>query len=159
MEERYFDRDKIRALFRTYPDNLVGLKLRLSADIIGENEAEKSLRATVAVAEELGCNICVHITDPAMDLEKLAGMLRRNDVICHVYQGKGRETILDENGMVRKGIMDARERSVLMPATAVINYDLKLAGRAMKQGFIWTLSVPTSIPLVFISSPFTACQE
>lgn len=137
LEERYFDRDKIRALFRTYPDNLVGLKLRLSADIIGENEAEKSLRATVAVAEELGCNICVHITDPAMDLEKLAGMLRRKDVICHVYQGKGRETILDENGAVRKGIMDARERGVLFDASnGCNNYDLEISRKAVKQGFI-----------------------
>ena len=64
-------------------------------------------------------------------------MLRRNDVICHVYQGKGRETILDENGMVRKGIMDARERGVLFDASnGCNNYDLEISRKAMKQGFI-----------------------
>ena len=64
-------------------------------------------------------------------------MLRRKDVICHVYQGKGRETILDENGAVRKGIMDARERGVLFDASnGCNNYDLEISRKAVKQGFI-----------------------
>ena len=50
---------------------------------------------------------------------------------------EGRETILDENGMVRKGIMDARERGVLFDASnGCNNYDLEISRKAMKQGFI-----------------------
>lgn len=136
QEERYFDVCKIRRLFASHSRNLVGLKLRLSAGIIEEEEARRSLRATVALGDELGCNVCVHITDPAMNLEELAGILRKDDVICHVYQGKGRETILDSSGAVRKGILDARARGVLFDASnGCNNYDLDICKRAMDQGF------------------------
>lgn len=136
LEERYFDREKIRMLFRRYPDNLVSLKTRMSVGIISEEEAEKSLRATVELAEELGCNVNVHITNPVMDLEKLASILRPGDVICHMYQGKGRETILDKDGKVRAGILEARKRGVLFDASnGCNNFDLEVCRRAVEQGF------------------------
>ena len=137
LEERYFDREKIRMLFRRYPDNLVSLKTRMSVGIISEEEAEKSLRATVELAEELGCNVNVHITNPVMDLEELTAILRPGDVVCHVYQGKGRETILDESGNVRNGIRKARERGILFDASnGCNNFDLEVCRRAIEQGFV-----------------------
>lgn len=137
LEKRYFDREKIRELFRKYPDNLVSLKTRMSVGIIGEADAAESLETTVELAEELGCNVNVHITDPVMDLEELAAMLRPGDVICHIYQGKGRETILDENGRVRKGIWKARERGVLFDASnGCNNFDLEVCRKAMEQGLM-----------------------
>ena len=135
LEKRYFDREKIRALFGRYPENLVSLKTRLSAGIIGEADARESLEATVELAEELGCNVNVHITDPAMDLEEMAAILRPGDVICHIYQGKGRETILDETGKVRTGIWKARERGVLFDASnGCNNFDLEICQKAIEQG-------------------------
>lgn len=136
LEEQYFDREKIRSLFRKYPDNLIGLKTRMSRGIIGEMEAERSLEETVALAEEIGCNVSVHITDPVMDLERLVSILREGDVVCHMYQGKGRETILDREGAVRKGIWKARERGVLFDASnGCNNFDLEICKKAAEQGF------------------------
>lgn len=136
LEEQFFDVDKIKELFTRYPQNLTGLKLRLSEGIIEEKEAERSLCRTVELADELGCNVCVHITNPVMDLEKLAGYLRRNDVICHIYQGKGRDTVLGADGQVHRGILEARERGVLFDASnGCNNYDLDICRRAMEQGF------------------------
>ncbi|MCC8025996.1 MAG: metallo-dependent hydrolase [Clostridium sp.] len=136
LEEKYFDIEKIRALFSRYPRNLTGLKLRLSEGIIGAQEGERSLVRTVELAEELGCNVCVHITNPVMELERLAGYLRKGDVICHIYQGKGRDTVLGPDGSIHRGILEARERGVLFDASnGCNNYDLEICRRAMEQGF------------------------
>lgn len=136
LEAKYFDLPKIRRLFEKYPDNLVGLKSRMSVGIIAPEDAEESIRTTVNLAEELGCNVAVHITNPVMDLEKLAGILRKDDVICHIYQGKGRETCLDSDGRVRKGLLEARERGVLFDASnGCNNFDIEVGRQAVEQGF------------------------
>ena len=136
LDAEYFDRDKIRQMFRRYPENLVGLKTRMSRGIIAPEKAEESLRETLALAQELECNVVVHITSPVMDLEKLAAMLRPGDVICHCYQGKDPETILNPDGTVRAGILAARERGVLFDASnGRNNYDLEVCKKAMAQGF------------------------
>lgn len=135
LEARYFDTEKIKALFRKYPDNLVGLKTRLSKGIIEGKEAEESLEATVGLAEKLNCNVIVHITDPSIPLEHLAARLRPGDVICHAYQSIG-ETILDDEGRVRSGLQKARARGVLFDASnGRKNYDLDVCKKALEQGF------------------------
>lgn len=136
LDAEYIDRDKIRRLFKKYPDNLLGLKTRMSHGIIAPEKAEESLTETVKLAGELGCNVVVHITNPVMDLEKLAGILRPGDVVCHCYQGKGTETILNPDGTIRAGILEARKRGVLFDASnGRNNYDLEVCQKAMAQGF------------------------
>ena len=51
LEKKYFDIPKIKKLFREYPDNLVGLKSRMSVGIIAPEDAEESIRATVELAD------------------------------------------------------------------------------------------------------------
>ena len=136
LEEQYFDKKKIRDLFARYPENLVGLKTRMSVGIIAADAAVRSLSATVELADEIGCNVSVHITNPIMDLEEIGRILRKGDVICHMYQGKGEETILDAKGNVRKGLLEAREKGVIFDASnGCNNYDLEVCRQAMAQGF------------------------
>lgn len=136
LDAEYFDKDKIRHLFGRYPGNLVGLKTRMSRGIIHPDKAGQSLAETVDLAGELGCPVAVHVTDPVMDLEKLAGILRPGDIVCHCYQGKGTETILNRDGTVRAGILEARKRGVLFDASnGRNNYDLKVCCQALAQGF------------------------
>lgn len=133
--------DAIRRLFRQYPDNLTGLKLMMQKGIVAAEDAGEVVRRTVALAEEIGaegipCNVTVHITDPVMDLELLAGLLRPGDVICHIYQGKGDETCLDADGRIREGLLAARERGVLFDAcNGCNNMDIEVARAAIAQGF------------------------
>lgn len=135
------NKDAIRSLFRQYPDNLTGLKLMLQKGIVAAEDAEEVVRRTVALAEEIGaegipCNVTVHITDPVMDLELLASLLRPGDVICHIYQGKGDQTCLDAEGRVRAGILAARARGVIFDScNGCNNFDLEVARQAIAQGF------------------------
>lgn len=67
---------------------------------------------------------------PYMDLEEMAACLRPGDVMCHMFQNKGRESILDREGRVRPGIRKARERGVLHSLPRIlskyITFDLSL---------------------------------
>lgn len=137
LDAEYFDREKIKRLFRLYPDNLVGLKTRMSNGIIAPEKAEESLRETVKLADEIGCRVIVHMTNPVMDVEKLAGMLRPGDVFCHCYQDKGTENILNPDGSVKAGILEARQRGVLFDASnGRNNYDLVVCQKAVEHGFV-----------------------
>ena len=136
IEPSRFDVAGIKEMFKAYPDKLVGLKTRMSEGLVPPDQAEASLAKTIEIAEDLGCPVIVHMTSPAMDLEKLAGMLRKNDVFCHMYQNKGSESILDDKGSVRKAIAEAAERGVLFDAcNGRNNFNLDIAGRAIEQGF------------------------
>lgn len=135
LDPKYFNIDKIKLFFKKYSDNLVGIKTRLSKGIIKENMAEKSLRETIKIAEEIGTKVIVHMTDPSIDLELLADMLRPGDVFCHCYQGKG-ETILDSNGNIREGIKKAKEKGVLFDASnGKNNFDIDVCQKAVAAGF------------------------
>ena len=86
IEAEQIEEERILEMFERYPQKLVGLKTRLSANVIGNpKKARKSIEKTVEIADRLGCNVTVHITNPAMNLEELASVLRKGDVICHMF--------------------------------------------------------------------------
>ena len=137
IEAEQIEEERILKMFEKYPEVLTGLKTRLSANIISDpDKAAKSLEKTVEIAEKIGCNVIVHITNPAMGLENMASILRKGDVICHAFQAKGAESILDMAGKLRKGIWQARERGILFDAcNGKNNFNLCVAEMALKQGF------------------------
>lgn len=132
-----FNEEDIVQCFETYSENLVGLKTRFSEYVIGDEEAaERSLERTIEIAERVGTRVIVHVTKPALPMEKIAQMLRPGDVICHIYQGFGR-TILDENGVVYPEIKRAHERGVLFDAChGRGNYSIAVCRKAMEQGIL-----------------------
>lgn len=136
IEADCIEADRIREMFAEFPEELVGLKTRLSANIIDRKDARASLEKSVKLADELGCPLTVHITNPAMDLEEMAAALRKGDVMCHIFQNRGKECILDKNGKVREGIRKAKERGVIFDAcNGINNFNLSTAAAAMEQGF------------------------
>jgi dihydroorotase len=128
------ERDRIKQLFRQHPDVLLGLKIRNSRTIVGEGNA-RPLAEVIALAEEIGCKVTVHITDPAIDPGDIAEMLRPGDIFCHVFQGKG-DTIIDKDGKVKRKIREAQGRGVVMDAcNGAFNFSLAVAQAALADGF------------------------
>ncbi len=130
----YFERERICALFKKYPDELKGLKIRFSKPIIGEL-GMRPLEEVVKLADEIGCHVTVHITNPAADVGEIARRLRPGDILCHIYQGKG-DTILDENDRVKPLVREARNRGVFMDAcNGAFNFSIDVAKKAIADGF------------------------
>ena len=122
-------------MMRRYQDQLLGLKVRQSAEIAGDLGL-KPMRAMLEIAGELGCPVTVHTTNPAGSPEEILKMLRPGDVYAHVYHGKGR-TILDERENVIPALYEAQKRGVILDAANGGNhFSFRVAKAAIRQGVL-----------------------
>lgn len=129
-----YDIPKIKALFRRYPDTLLGLKIKQEAGVVGDLGV-KPMHAAVALAEELGCPVAVHTTDPAVPVAALVRLFRAGDIYAHAFHGKG-STIIGEDGHVLATVKEARRRGVLFDcAHGRSHFSLKTARSAINEGF------------------------
>lgn len=135
ISPQYYDEPRIEELYYRHRGQCLGLKIRLSKDIVG-NLGSKPLEHTLRIAERLQCPVVVHTTDPPIPPEEIAAMLRPGDVYCHMYQGTG-ETILDPRGKVRPQLFAARRAGVLFDtANGRKNFSFKVAKAALADGFL-----------------------
>ena len=127
--------EKIRQLLERYPGEIVGIKMRFQREVTGDTGIRR-LRELIEVAEELGCPVTVHTTDPPASAEEIADLLRSGDIYRHCYQGKG-YTIVDEHGRVYPAVRRARERGVWFDAAnGTGNFAFSTAVAALKDGFL-----------------------
>lgn len=132
--ENYRPEELIHTM-RRYPDQLIGLKVRQSAEIAGDLGL-KPMKAMIEIAEELGCPVTVHTTNPAGEPEEILKLLRPGDVYAHVFQGKGR-TILNEEEKVLPILYEAQKRGVILDAANGANhFSFRVAKAAVSQGIL-----------------------
>lgn len=110
-----WERNKIVRVYRDNKDTFLGLKIRISRDVVG-SQGLVPLAETIKLAEEIGdsCRVVVHVTDPPDSLAQVAEMLRPGDIFCHVYHGTGKTIV--EDGGVHPAVKEARRRGVLFDA-------------------------------------------
>jgi predicted amidohydrolase len=130
-----YDISGLKSLFVKYQGQLKGLKIRQSRDIVGELGLEP-LKATVRLAQQIGCPVVVHVTNPPCVLTEIADLLRPGDVFCHVYQSKG-STIIGDDGKVLSGIKLARGRGVIFDvANGISHFSFAVCRAAIADGFL-----------------------
>lgn len=134
LDDDTIDPARIRETIERYPDEILGLKVRLSRNIVGDLGSRPLARA-IEIGENLGLPVCVHTTDPPVSAVEIAKMLRPGDIYCHMYQGRG-HTILDESGRVWPELFEAQRRGVVFEVGhGSMNFDARIAGESVKQGF------------------------
>ncbi len=145
---RYFE-----DAFREHPNELVGLKIRVSRNVLGDFGIEP-LKKALNLAEHLNTRLFVHATDPICTMEELVNLLRPGDVLSHIYHGDG-HTLLS-NGPVARSIYEAQNKGIIMDvAQGQGNFSLSLTAECIRQGFFpntisTDLNVPNwNSPLVF----------
>jgi len=135
LNPEYYDEPRIAELFHRYRGQCLGLKIRLSKEIVGDLGGKPLARA-LQIAERLGCTVTVHTTNPPIPPEEIAGMLRPRDLYCHMYQGVG-ETILGADGKVRPKLYEAWRRGVIFDtANGRKNFSFRVAKAALDEGFL-----------------------
>ena len=87
INPRYYHGDKIARLCRRYPDEIRGLKLRISSEIaeFSGTTSFDALRAAVEIADKCGLPISVHMPAFQGELSELLDILRPGDIFCHVF--------------------------------------------------------------------------
>lgn len=128
-----FDKDGILQLKEEFPDDILGLKIRIPKQLVHDL---RPLEKAIELAEEIGnMSVCVHVTNAPASMADVAKILRRGDIFCHAYHGTG-QTILSENGDVLPAIREARERGILFDMShGNTNFSNAVCQKALAQGF------------------------
>jgi dihydroorotase len=114
VDPQYFNLSGIEDLFHRFGNYILGLKVRQSAEIVGELGI-KPVQGALEIAASTGCRVVVHMTNPPCSPDEIARLLRKGDVFCHVYYGTG-QTIVDRRGRILEGVIEARENGVIFDA-------------------------------------------
>ena len=134
VDPNLFNIEKARLLFEKYGDQIVGLKVRQSKEIV-KDWGLAPLAKTIQMAENLNCRVIVHTTNSPGKVEDLIALLRAGDIYAHVYQGKG-NSIIDNRGKVSECIHKARNKGVLFDtADGRVHYAFSIAKSALADGF------------------------
>jgi predicted amidohydrolase len=148
-----YDREQIYKICDKYKDTIVGIKLRQSRDIVGKHGLN-CLVETIKVAEEVGLRVSVHSSDPPGEVKDTLDLLRKGDIFCHCYHGKGK-TILDEKGKVLEEVWQAREKGILFElGHGSMQFSTKVAKAAIEQGFYPDI-ISSDLSLLSMNKPPT----
>lgn len=94
-----------------HKDVVVGIKVRIDRDTVGENGLTP-LRKACEVSERTGLPLMVHIADGPPEVDAVLELLRPGDVVTHYATGASMR-LLDERGRVRASARRAAEAGVL----------------------------------------------
>jgi dihydroorotase len=125
-----------RAAIERNRDVVVGIKARLSANVTGPNDLE-ALRRAQEVAVPIGLPVMVHIGQSYSPLRAILALLKRGDIITHLY-APGPNGILDDNGRILPEVLAARRRGILFDFGngTLDHFNWKVFESAVKQGFL-----------------------
>ena len=116
-------------------DVILGVKVRLSRDIAGENDL-KALHLAREAADAVKLPVMAHIGGTHTPLEDLLPVLRPGDVITHCFHGR-EGGVLDEKGRVRPAVLAAVGRGVhLDVGHGAGSFVFEVAEKAIKQGLL-----------------------
>ncbi|MDQ3810248.1 MAG: amidohydrolase/deacetylase family metallohydrolase [Chloroflexota bacterium] len=116
-------------------DLVLGIKVRESVNVVGENGLEP-LRRAIAAAEMAGggARVMCHIGGAPGDLSDLLNMLRPGDILTHAYSGAGNNTV--QNGTVLPAALEAKARGVVIDVGhGGGSFAYPVAEPALDQGF------------------------
>lgn len=135
INPKYFNTEKIMRIYDENKDNILGLKIRQSEEL-AEGLGIEPLKATVRIADAIGCPVEVHCTNIPVPTEEVLNVLRPGDIFEHVYQGV-KNTIIDKNGKLYPCVKAARERGIIFDTAEGRKHgDFEVMIAAKEQGFI-----------------------
>jgi dihydroorotase len=117
-------------------DIIAGVKARLSRDVAGMNDYEV-LRRAQEVATSFNLPVMIHMGQTISPLSKLFPLLKRGDVVTHMFAPPP-NSIIDDNGRILPEVLDARKRGVWFDLgngrTGHLRWDM--AERILKTNFL-----------------------
>lgn len=134
LASKYLNANDIKRVFENALVPPAAIKLRMGRES-AEGLGIQPLIDTIKIAEEVGCKVVVHASDPEVTAEAIADLLRPGDVFCHCYHEKG-PCIVDGNGKISRTVWDAKKRGVLFDAAnGKSNFSFRVAKIAIAEGF------------------------
>lgn len=132
----YVDTDAAAKCLAENSDVALGIKVRISRNVVGDNGLEP-LRRAIRAAELAanGARVMCHIGDAPGDLSDLLNLLRPGDVLTHTYSGAGNNVVQD--GKVLPAALEAKRRGVIIDVGhGGGSFDYTVAEPAIQQGLL-----------------------
>ena len=133
----YVDEAACIAVIGRHPE-ILGVKVRASANVGAENTAE-ALRRARRVADDVDLPLMVHIGPAPVTYGDVLGTLRRGDIVTHCFSGYPETPIADPDRSDRlwDAALQARERGVLFDVGhGGGSFDAQRAAAAVRAGFL-----------------------
>jgi dihydroorotase len=116
------------------PDTVLGVKVRITDSVVGQNGLEP-LRRAIRAAELAGKGVRVmcHIGAAPGNLSDLLDLLRPGDILTHAYSGAGNNTV--QNGRLLPAALAAKQRGVIIDVGhGGGSFDFTVCEPALQQG-------------------------
>lgn len=134
------------------PDLVLGVKVRITDSVVGQNGLEP-LRRALRAAEMAGkwARVMCHIGSAPGNLSDLLDLLRPGDVLTHAYSGAGNNTV--QNGQLLPAARAAKQRGVVIDVGhGGGSFDFTVCEPAMQQGMVPD-TISSDIHSVSINTP------
>ncbi len=118
-------------------DLILGVKVRLDRNRVGQSGLEP-LRRAVAAAAQLDLPVMAHVGNTPAPLADIAALMRPGDIITHCFHGWS-AGVLDDNGLVFPELRQAAERGIIFDVGhGAGSFAFPVAEAACEQGFLPT---------------------
>src|SRR5215510_4250328 len=134
------------------PDTVLGVKVRITDNVVGQNGLEP-LRRAIRAAEMAGrgARVMCHIGAAPGSLSDLLDLLRPGDILTHSYSGAGNNTV--QNGRLLPAALAAKQRGVMIDVGhGGGSFDFTVCEPALQQG-LPPDTISSDIHAVSINSP------
>jgi dihydroorotase len=135
-------------------DVCLGVKVRMSKNVVGTNGMEP-LRRAIKAAQIAGpwARVMCHIGDAPVPLAEVLDALRPGDIITHAYSNAGQTNAIVVGGKVLPQALEARKRGVIFDVGhGGGSFDFTIAAPAIEQGFAPD-TISSDVHSVSIQSP------
>jgi dihydroorotase len=126
---RYADVESAVKTCARYSESIVGIKIRMTKNLVGQNGREGLKRAR-AVCEATGLPLMLHPNDSPLSLEEMLGQMKAGDIMTHCFH-QSETGILDGLGRVRP----SRVGFSLTWATAPAVFRIRSPQRRWRRGY------------------------
>jgi dihydroorotase len=124
-----------KAAIERHRDVIVGIKARLSKNVVGDNDVEV-LRRAQDVASAFDLPVMIHMGQTVSPMPRLLSLLKRGDIVTHMFAPPP-NSIIDDNGRILPEVLAARRRGVWFDVANGRNGHIRwdMVDRIMQAGF------------------------
>ena len=124
-----------RAALERHRDYVVGIKARLSATVVGDNDFEV-LRRAQSVVEPFGLPVMIHMGQTASPLARLLPLLKPGDIVTHMFAPPP-NAIVDDKGRIFPEVLAARRRGIVFDVGNGVRDHIRwdIVEQVMRAGF------------------------
>lgn len=95
-----------------YPQFIIGIKVRMSRSCVGDNGIKPLIQAK-EMQKKNGLPLMIHVGNNPPNLDDIADILTKGDIITHCFNGKPNK-IFDQNNQLKDSIKRAIKRGVIL---------------------------------------------